>query len=69
MFMELPKNHLKIKKYKPEIILQIESLKGINNLENILSNKFISGTLIGDMISRYHLMNQETLNQKNLKVV
>ena len=29
----IDKDHLKIKKYNPEIILQIESLKGINNLE------------------------------------
>ena len=43
----IAKDHLKIKKYKPEIILQIESLKGINNLNGILSNKFITGTLIG----------------------
>ena len=43
----IKKNYLKVKDYKPEIILQIESLKGINNLESILSNKFIFGTLIG----------------------
>ena len=51
------KNYLEINSYKPEIILQIESEKGINNLESILSNKFISGTLIG----RYDL--SLTLNQ------
>ena len=53
----IKKNYLKINSYKPEIILQIESEKGINNLESILSNKFISGTLIG----RYDL--SLTLNE------
>ena len=33
----IDKNHLKIQRYKPEIILQIESLKGINNLEIVLA--------------------------------
>ena len=53
----IDKDHLRIKKYNPEIILQIESLKGINNLESILSNKLISGSLIG----RYDL--SLTLNE------
>ena len=51
------KDHLKVQKYTPEIILQIESLKAINNLESILSNNYISGTLIG----RYDL--SLTLNE------
>ena len=53
----IKKNFLKVNTYKPEIILQIESEKGINNLETILSNKLISGTLIG----RYDL--SLTLNE------